>query len=102
MEANTGVDGSATNVRMRTNMFEEEQMLTDKEKMRKKLTTDKDAMKDAIKAMTPGKNYKSLKGLVCFILALYFIAEDVFILFDQDDSGLICFDEFRQMYEKIQ
>lgn len=76
LEANVGVDGKPTNARHRLNMFEEELLLSDKEKMRQRLLTDKEAMKSVIKTLTP---------------------MDLFILFDEDDSGLIDFQEFRKM-----
>lgn len=70
-----GVDGKPTNQRHR-NMFEEEIVLTDKQKMRNAMLEDRDKVKDALKKMTP---------------------IDIFILFDEDDSGLISFEEFRKM-----
>ena len=48
------------------NIFEEEVILSDKEKMRKKLLTNKDEMMEEIKEMTP---------------------IDIFVLFDEDNSG---------------
>ena len=42
METKVGYDGVATNARLRQNMFEEEQVLSEKEKMRLRLVTDKD------------------------------------------------------------
>lgn len=57
-------------------MFESEVVLTEKQKMRKVMIEDKDKVKEAIKHMTPS---------------------DIFALFDEDDSGLISFEEFRKM-----
>lgn len=76
MQTNVGTDGNPTNVRQRMNMFEEEEVLSEKEKMRQQLANDKEGMKIAIKNMTP---------------------EEIFILFDEDESGLIDFEEFRKM-----
>lgn len=69
------VEGKPINKRFQ-NMFEEEIVVTDKFKMRKELTDNKEKMKDLIKAMSP---------------------MDIFVLFDDDDSGLISFQEFRRM-----
>lgn len=70
-----GIDGKPTNNRHR-NMFEEEVILTEKQKLRNQLVDNKDKMKQIIKQMTP---------------------TDIFVLFDEDDSGLIDFQEFRKM-----
>ena len=77
VEANIGLDGKPSNVRMRRNVFEEEAYISEKEIMRQKLLSDQEGMKSFIKTMTP---------------------QDIFILFDEDDSGLISFMEFRKMY----
>jgi hypothetical protein len=69
------VDGQPKNNRYR-NMFEEEIILTEKQKLRRDLTENKDKVKEKIKHMTP---------------------IDIFVLFDEDDSGLISFEEFRKM-----
>ena len=55
-------DGKATS----TIQFEEEVIVTDKQRMRKQLITNKDDMIEEIKMMTP---------------------IDIFVLFDEDDSG---------------
>ena len=71
-----GVDGKPTNKRFQ-NMFEEEIILTEKQKMRKELLEgSKDKMKEALRVMT---------------------ATEIFLLFDEDDSGLISFEEFRKL-----
>lgn len=70
-----GVDGKPTNARYR-NMFEEEIILTEKQKLRRDMVENKDKVKEAIKSMTP---------------------IDLFLLFDEDDSGLISYEEFRKM-----
>jgi Ca2+-binding EF-hand superfamily protein len=70
-----GVDGKPTNKRFQR-MFEEEVILTEKQKMRNDLVDNKDKMKEKLKAMS---------------------AIDIFILFDEDDSGLISFEEFRKL-----
>ena len=70
-----GVDGKPTNKRFQ-NMFEEEIIMTEKQKMRKELIDNKDKMKEVLKTMT---------------------AIDIFLLFDEDDSGLISFEEFRKL-----
>jgi hypothetical protein len=70
-----GVDGQPTNPRFR-NMFEEEVVLTEKQKLRRDLEENQDKVKEKIKHMTP---------------------IDIFVLFDEDDSGLISFEEFRKM-----
>mmetsp|Transcript_11175 Transcript_11175/g.18304 ORF Transcript_11175/g.18304 Transcript_11175/m.18304 type:complete len:1490 (-) Transcript_11175:3642-8111(-) len=70
-----GIDGRPTNKRFQ-NMFEEEVVLTEKQKLRKELIDNKDKMKEFLKTMTP---------------------TDIFILFDEDDSGLISFEEFRKL-----
>jgi Ca2+-binding EF-hand superfamily protein len=57
-------------------MFAEEVIVTEKQKMRNELVTNRAKMKDTLKTMTP---------------------TDIFILFDEDDSGLISFEEFRKM-----
>lgn len=54
----------------------DEDTLTDKQKLRRKMETNREAVKDEIKAMTPF---------------------EIFALFDDDDSGLIDFDEFKRM-----
>ena len=54
----------------------DEDTLTEKQKMRRKMETNREAVKDDIKAMTPF---------------------EIFALFDDDDSGLIDFDEFKRM-----
>jgi hypothetical protein len=71
----TDIDGQPKNNRFR-NMFEEELVLTEKQKLRRELVDNKDKMKEKIKTMTP---------------------IDIFILFDEDDSGLISFEEFRKI-----
>lgn len=70
------VDGKPKNNRFNKNMFEEEVVLTEKQKLRRDLIENKDKMKEKIKHMTP---------------------IDIFVLFDEDDSGLISFEEFRKM-----
>eukprot|EP01036_Dinobryon_divergens_P023212 gene23212-31534_t len=70
-----GVDGKPTNARHR-NLFAEEVVVTEKERMRKELLTNKNEMMEVIKTMTP---------------------TDIFMLFDEDDSGLISFEEFRKL-----
>ena len=57
-------------------VFEKEIIMTDKEKLRHRLIHDREAMKEEIKGMTP---------------------TDLFILFDDDDSGLVSYPEFRRM-----
>ncbi len=69
------IEGKPTNKRFH-NMFEEEAIVTDKMKMRKELVSNQEKMKDIIKTMTP---------------------MDIFVLFDEDDSGLISYEEFRKM-----
>ena len=69
------VEGKPLNKRFQ-NMFEEEIIVTDKQKMRRDLVNNQDKMKEIIKTMTP---------------------IDIFVLFDEDDSGLISFAEFRKM-----
>ena len=56
--------------------YQEEVVLSEKEIMRNKLLTSMDEMKEVIKEMTP---------------------IDIFVLFDEDDSGLIDYEEFRKM-----
>ena len=73
---NVGMDGQTTNVRDRGNMFEDEVVLTEKQKLRQKMDQDKVAMKEMLKQMT---------------------AIDIFVLFDDDDSGCIDYEEFRRM-----
>jgi hypothetical protein len=73
---NVGLDGVATNVRDRGNMFEPEEILDEKQQMRKLMAENKSAMKEALKTMSP---------------------IDLFILFDEDDSGLMSFQEFKVM-----
>ena len=75
-KANVGADGQITNHRDRGNMFEDAVVLTEKQKMRKKMEEDKVAMKEMLKQMSP---------------------IDIFVLFDDDESGYIDFDEFRRM-----
>ena len=75
-QPNVGMDGQTTNVRDRGNMFEDEVVLTEKQILRKKMDEDRVAMKEMLKQMTP---------------------IDIFVLFDDDDSGLIDFEEFRRM-----
>lgn len=70
-----GVDGKPKNKAF-TNMFQEEIILTEKQKLRIDLVQNKSKMKKIIKSMTPS---------------------DLFTLFDEDDSGLISFEEFRKM-----
>lgn len=70
-----GVDGKPKN-KAYTNMFQEEIILTEKQKLRIDLVQNKSKMKKLIKSMTPS---------------------DLFTLFDEDDSGLISFEEFRKM-----
>ena len=70
-----GVDGKPVNKAF-TNMFEDEVVLTEKQKMRMELTENKGKMKKLLKTMTP---------------------TDIFLLFDEDDSGLISYEEFRKM-----
>lgn len=70
------VDGKPKNQRFRTNMFESEEVLTEKQKIRKELFENKAKIKDRIKTMT---------------------ASEIFFIFDEDDSGLISFNEFRKM-----
>lgn len=57
-------------------MFEEEIILTEKQKLRNQMIENKDKMKEMLKTMTP---------------------IDIFILFDEDDSGLISFEEFKKL-----
>jgi Ca2+-binding EF-hand superfamily protein len=73
---NVGLDGKPTNARQRQNMFEDEVVLTEKQIMRKKMNEDRNAMKEMLKFMTP---------------------IDIFTLFDDDDSGLIDYGEFRKV-----
>lgn len=61
---------------MSNNRFKEEVILTEKQKMRIDLVENAEKMKKILKKMTP---------------------IDIFILFDEDDSGLISFAEFRKM-----
>ena len=75
-KANVGADGQITNQRDRGNMFEDAVVLTEKQKMRKKMEEDKVAMKEMLKQMSP---------------------IDIFVLFDDDESGFIDFDEFRRL-----
>lgn len=75
-QPNVGQDGQTTNVRDRGNMFEDEVVLTEKQVLRQKMDNDRVAMKEMLKQMTP---------------------IDIFILFDDDDSGCIDFEEFRRM-----
>lgn len=70
-----GVDGKPKN-KAYTNMFQEEIILTEKQKLRIDLVQNKSKMKKLIKTMTPS---------------------DLFSLFDEDDSGLISYEEFRKM-----
>ena len=65
-----GVDGKPKNKAF-TNMFQEEIILTEKQKLRIDLVQNKSKMKKIIKSMTPS---------------------DLFTLFDEDDSGLISFE----------
>ena len=53
-----------------------EEVLTEKQKLRNLMLTNKEAVKEQIKAMTPF---------------------EIFAVFDEDDSGLIDFDEFKLM-----
>ena len=69
------VDGKPKNNR-HINMFEDEVVLTEKQKLRRALTEDKDSMKEKVRHMTP---------------------TDIFTLFDEDDSGLVSFEEFRKI-----
>ena len=69
------MDGKQKN-KAATNMFKEEVILTEKQKLRIDLVENKAKMKKIIKTMTPS---------------------DLFTLFDEDDSGLISFEEFRKM-----
>jgi len=73
---NVGMDGNTTNIRDRGNMFEDQVVLTEKQIMRKKMEEDKVAMKEMLKLMTP---------------------IDIFVLFDEDDSGCIDYEEFRRL-----
>jgi hypothetical protein len=77
VQTNIGLDGKPTNIRMRQNVFEEENYISEKEKLRERMLSDADGMKAYIKTMTP---------------------TDIFILFDEDDSGLISYLEFRKMW----
>lgn len=70
-----GVDGKPTNKRFQ-NMFAEEIILTEKQKQRKELLENRDKMKEVLKTMSP---------------------VEIFVLFDEDDSGLISFEEFRKL-----
>lgn len=69
------VDGKPKNSRY-INMFEDEVVLTEKQKLRRALIEDRDLMKEKVRHMTP---------------------TDIFTLFDEDDSGLISFQEFRKI-----
>lgn len=71
-----GVDGKPINKRFQQNMFELEDVVTEKQKMRNDLIDNREKMKEVIKNMTP---------------------IELFILFDEDDSGLISFPEFKNM-----
>eukprot|EP01038_Epipyxis_sp_PR26KG_P010397 gene10397-13965_t len=71
-----GVDGKPINKRFKANMFEEEVVLTEKQRQRRDLVENRDKMKEVIKNMTP---------------------MELFVLFDEDDSGLISFREFQNM-----
>lgn len=53
-----------------------EEEMDEKQRMRKQLEQNKDAMREQLKNMT---------------------AHELFALFDEDDSGLISFEEFRKM-----
>ena len=74
-EVVVGIDGKPTNKRFQ-NMFQEEVILTEKQKMRNALLENKDKMKEVLKTMS---------------------AIEIFVLFDEDDSGLISFEEFRKL-----
>lgn len=74
-EVVVAVDGKPTNKRFQ-NMFQEEIILTEKQKLRKEMIENKDKMKETLKTMTP---------------------TEIFLLFDEDDSGLISFEEFRKL-----
>jgi hypothetical protein len=76
VQTNIGLDGKPTNIRLRQNVFEEENVISEKEKLRERMVSDQEGMKNYIKTMTP---------------------TDIFILFDEDDSGLISYMEFRKM-----
>ena len=73
---NQAMTGQASNIRHRGNMFAEETQLTEKDKLRRDLKNNAADIKEKIKLMTP---------------------VDLFILFDEDDSGLIDFQEYRKM-----
>ncbi len=74
-EVVVGIDGKPTNKRFQ-NMFQEEIIYTEKQKMRMELLANKDKMKEVLKTMS---------------------ATEIFVLFDEDDSGLISFEEFRKL-----
>ena len=75
-KVNVGLDGEATNLRHRGNMFAPEIVMSEKDKLRKLVKENSSSAKDAIKLMS---------------------AIDLFVLFDEDDSGLISFQEYRKM-----
>ena len=66
----------ATSQTRQTNLFRQEIILTEKEKFRKELVEDAAGMKEKLKSMS---------------------MLDIFLLFDEDDSGLISYEEFRRM-----
>lgn len=70
-----GVDGKPKNAGYR-DMFRDDSILTEKQQLRRDMVEDKDKVKELLKSMTP---------------------MDIFILFDEDDSGSISYDEFRKM-----
>ena len=66
----------AASLKQRAEEYAQEVVLSDKQKMRKELEKNKEGMKSVLKAMTPN---------------------ELFSLFDDDDSGLISYQEFRKM-----
>ena len=72
MTARSGAGGEESNGPA---LFTDE-VLSDKQKMRIKLETDREGMKEVLKAMSPG---------------------ELFALFDDDDSGLVDFEEFKRL-----
>jgi hypothetical protein len=74
------VDGKPKNSQFRGNLFQEEVVLTEKQKLRNEILENKARAKDKMKYMT---------------------AHDMFALFDEDDSGRISFEEFRKLLPYI-
>lgn len=57
-------------------LFQEDSELSEKQKLRRAMKENKDSIKDTLKIMSPS---------------------EIFALFDEDDSGVISFEEFRKM-----